>query len=152
MEPVQTLSMTAVARPAAKADTVLISIGDAVRPVSWRQIVWLAADGNYVRIFTREKDYFYHRSLGGLLAELGEDRFIRIHRSWAVNIAEIAGVRPLKRGDAELHLRNGQKLRMSARFRHHVSHCASQMFPPKRSRAAKRTSSGQPGKTRGASP
>lgn len=147
MELVQTRSV-----PVAKADTVLISIGGAVRPVSWRQIIWLAADGNYVRIFTREKDYFYHRSLGGLLAELGEDRFMRIHRSWAVNIAEIAGVRPLKRGEAELRLRNGQKLRMSARFRPSANHHDSQMPWARISRAAKRTSPGQPGETRGASP
>ncbi len=104
-------------RPAAKAETILISIGDVMRPVNWREIVSLAADGNYVRIFMHGKDYFHHRSLGSLLAELGEERFVRIHRSWAVNIAEIASVRPLAKGAAELRLRNGQKLRMSRRFK-----------------------------------
>lgn len=117
----QTLSM-----PVTKADTLQIPIGDAVRTVSWRQIVWLAADGNYARIFTHERDYFYHRSLGGLLAELGEDRFVRIHRSWAVNIAEIVGIWPLEKGAAELRLRNGQKLRTSRRFKSDLSRVRNQ--------------------------
>ncbi|MBX7198734.1 MAG: LytTR family transcriptional regulator [Rhodospirillaceae bacterium] len=112
--------MTLVA-PVPKTDTLLISIGDMTRPVNWDQIVWLEADGNYVRIFTRERDYFYHRSLSDLLAGLGEDRFIRIHRSRAVNIAEIAGIRPLEKGKAELRLRNGQRLCTSRRFRGDLS-------------------------------
>lgn len=104
-----------------KTETLMISIGNMLRPVSWQQIVWLEADGNYVRIFTRERDYFYHRSLGDLLAGLGEDRFIRIHRSRAVNIAEIAGIRPLEKGKVELRLRNGQRLYTSRRFRRDLS-------------------------------
>jgi hypothetical protein len=116
-------SAPVLTRHRAKTDTLFVPIGDVARPVRWDQIIWLEADGNYVRIFTHETDYFYRCSLGDVLGELGEDRFVRIHKSRAVNLAEIAGIQPLGRGDAELRLRNGQKLRMSRRFR-------SDLVPP----------------------
>lgn len=100
-----------------RTDTLLVSIGDVLRPVSWHQIVWLEADGNYVRIFTHNTDYFYRRSLGDLIVALGEDRFVRVHKSRAVNVAEIVGIQPLAKGDADLHLRDGRKVRMSRRYR-----------------------------------
>jgi two-component system LytT family response regulator len=50
------------------------------------------------------------------LQQLGEQRFVRIHKSVAVNIAEIDVLAPLFKGDYELRLRSGKLLRLSRRY------------------------------------
>ena len=81
-------------------------------------IVWMEAEDNYVRIHTRDRDYLLRRTLQDLLDSLDGAAFLRIHRSRAVNIAEISTVRPLLRGVAEIGLRDGKTLRVSRRHRH----------------------------------
>jgi two-component system LytT family response regulator len=51
-----------------------------------------------------------------LLQQLGEERFARIHKSAAVNVAEIAGLDRMPKGDYEVRLRSGVRLRLSRRF------------------------------------
>ena len=51
------------------------------------------------------------------MAQLGEQQFIRIHKSTAVNLNAIASLAPLFKGDYEVHLRNGRILRLSRRYR-----------------------------------
>jgi two-component system LytT family response regulator len=57
------------------------------------------------------------RTLQDLLAQLGEHHFARIHKSTAVNIAEVAAMHPLFKGDYELQLRSGERLRLSRRYK-----------------------------------
>jgi two-component system LytT family response regulator len=42
---------------------------------------------------------------------------VRIHRSTAVNLAEVASLSPLFKGDHEVRLRSGTTLRLSRRFK-----------------------------------
>ena len=49
--------------------------------------------------------------------DLGEQRFVRIHKSTAVNLAEVASLSPLFKGDHEVRLRSGTVLRLSRRFK-----------------------------------
>jgi two-component system, LytTR family, response regulator len=80
-------------------------------------IHWLEADDNYVHVHTSAKKYLLRRTLGDLLVQLGEQRFVRIHKSCAVNLAEVQSLTPLFKGDYEVLLRNGAKLRLSRRFK-----------------------------------
>ena len=57
------------------------------------------------------------RTLADLLAQLGERRFVRIHKSAAVNLVEIQSLTPLFKGDHEITLRDGSVLRLSRRFK-----------------------------------
>ena len=99
---------------------LLVPVGDKIRPIDPDAIVWIEAEDNYVRVHTAEHDYLLRRTLQELLGQLGEQRFARIHKSRAVNVAEIETLRPLPRGDVEIALRNGARLRMSRRFRHRL--------------------------------
>lgn len=95
-----------------------VPVGDKIRLIEAAAIDWVEADDNYVRIHTGGQDYALRGTLRQVLAELGDELFVRIHRSAAVNIARIDTLQPLAKGDAELALRNGDKLRVSRRFRH----------------------------------
>ena len=56
------------------------------------QIHFVQADGDYSRVHTYDRSYLSTASLGELEERLGP-RFARIHRSYLVNLAKVAGVR-----------------------------------------------------------
>ena len=80
-------------------------------------IHWLEADDNYVHVHTAQARYILRRTLPDLLEQLGEQRFARIHKSAAVNIAEVKTFSPLFKGDHEVQLRSGAVLRLSRRYK-----------------------------------
>ncbi len=76
----------------------------------------LESDGNYVHVHTANKDYLVRRTLQDILLQLGEERFVRIHKSSAVNLGDIDALAPLFKGDYEIRLRSGKCLRLSRRY------------------------------------
>jgi two-component system, LytTR family, response regulator len=98
------------------SDRLLVPAGDGLRMIDSASIHSLEADDNYVRVQTTDQTYLLRRTLRDLLRQLGEQRFVRIHKSVAVNIAEIDALTPLFKGDYELRLRSGKLLRLSRRY------------------------------------
>jgi two-component system LytT family response regulator len=98
------------------SDRLLVPAGGELRMIDSAAIQLLEADDNYVKIHTADQTYLLRRTLRDLLQQLGEQRFVRIHKSAAVNIAEIDALTPLFKGDYELRLRSGKLLRLSRRY------------------------------------
>jgi two-component system LytT family response regulator len=99
------------------SDRLLVPERDALKLIDAGTIHWLEADDNYVHVHTAGASYLLRRTLTDLLAQLGEQRFARIHKSAAVNLAEVASLSPLFKGDHEVKLRSGATLRLSRRFK-----------------------------------
>jgi two-component system LytT family response regulator len=97
-------------------DRLLVPRGEQLELIEAAAIHWLEADDNYVHVHTAAASYLVRRTLADLLEQLGE-RFIRIHKSTAVNLAEVAALSPLFKGDHEVRLRSGKLLRLSRRFK-----------------------------------
>jgi len=53
------------------------------------EIFWVEADGDYASIHTVENDFFYKKNLKILESRLPSDSFLRVHRSYIVNLREI---------------------------------------------------------------
>lgn len=94
--------------------------GDGLRLIDVSDIHWLEADDNYVHVHTAEREYLLRRTLQDLLQQLSEQQFARIHRSTAVNVAQIASLKPMPKGDYEVRLRTGTTLRLSRRYAHNL--------------------------------
>jgi two-component system LytT family response regulator len=99
------------------SERLLVPEGERLQLIDSGSIDWLEADDNYVHVHTASRNYLLRRTLQDLLVQLGEQRFARIHKSAAVNIAAIASLTPLFKGDYELSLRNGVALRLSRRYK-----------------------------------
>jgi DNA-binding LytR/AlgR family response regulator len=54
---------------------------------------YVQADGDYSRIHTFDRSYLSTSSLRELEESLPDDRFLRVHRSYLVNLAKVAAVR-----------------------------------------------------------
>lgn len=104
-------------RQASATDRLLVPDGAQLRLIDSNAIHWLEANDNYVRIHTAGRAYHVRRTLQDLLAQLSERQFVRVHKSAAVNIAEIQALHPLFKGDYEIELRSAARIRMSRRFK-----------------------------------
>ncbi|HUQ08837.1 MAG TPA: LytTR family DNA-binding domain-containing protein [Steroidobacteraceae bacterium] len=99
------------------SERLLVPQGEGLQLIDASSIHWLEADDNYVHVHTPRAKYLLRRTLTDLLAQLGEQRFARIHKSAAVNLAQIDTLSPLFKGDHEIRLRDGTLLRLSRRFK-----------------------------------
>jgi two-component system LytT family response regulator len=81
------------------------------------EIDWIAADGDYVRVYVGGRGHLVRHTIGALEAQLDPRRFARIHRSTIVNVERVREVMP--RGDRglELKLRDGTLLGASRAYR-----------------------------------
>jgi two-component system LytT family response regulator len=99
------------------SERLLVPEGERLQLIDSSSIDWLEADDNYVHVHTASRKYLLRRTLQDLLSQLGEQRFARIHKSAAVNIAAVSSLTPLFKGDYEVSLRNGVMLRLSRRYK-----------------------------------
>ncbi len=100
----------------ASNERLLVPDRESLRLIDAASIHWLEADDNYVHVHTAQSRYLVRRTLNDLLQQLGA-RFVRIHKSSAVNLAEVASLSPLFKGDFAVKLRSGHELRLSRRFK-----------------------------------
>lgn len=80
-------------------------------------IAWLQAEANYVGLHVNGHDYLLRSTLTEFLTQLDPTRFVRVHRSYAVNLDAIAEIEPLDSGDARLRMRDGSTVPCSRRYR-----------------------------------
>lgn len=99
------------------SERLLVPEGERLQLLDSSSIDWLEADDNYVHVHTANRKYLLRRTLQDLLVQLGEQRFARIHKSTAINIAAVASLTPLFKGDYEVSLRSGVVLRLSRRYK-----------------------------------
>lgn len=80
-------------------------------------IEYLQASGNYVNLHVRGRAYPLRATMAGIEPRLDPARFVRVHRSYMVNLDCLAEIEPLETGDARLVLRDGTRLPCSRRYR-----------------------------------
>ncbi|MEQ9570175.1 MAG: LytTR family DNA-binding domain-containing protein [Longimicrobiales bacterium] len=80
-----------------------------------REIDWLEADGDYVRVHREGRHHLVNHRLAELAERLVDAGFVRVHRSAVVHPSRVRAMRPLGRGDQELTLTDGARVRVSRR-------------------------------------
>jgi len=81
--------------------------------VATKDIDWIEAEGNYVRLHVGNRDYEFRETLAALEEKLNPSEFLRIHRSTIVNIHRIKEIQAWFHGHHRVLLENGTELRMS---------------------------------------
>jgi two-component system, LytTR family, response regulator len=80
-------------------------------------IDWIEAAGYYACVHVGSDTHIIRRTLAELERDLGEERFIRIHRSTIVNLERIHGLELENGGEYEVLLKSEVRLPLSRRFR-----------------------------------
>jgi hypothetical protein len=80
-------------------------------------IDWVEAAGNYAILHVGGETLEIRSSLSKLEGELDPRRFVRVHKSYVVNIARVAEVTPWISGDWRIRLQDGAEVNLSRRYR-----------------------------------
>jgi len=54
-----------------------------------KNIQWIEAMGDYIRVVTENKKYVVYSTMKSFLSRLPEDQFIRIHKSYIINLSKV---------------------------------------------------------------
>jgi DNA-binding LytR/AlgR family response regulator len=87
--------LASVHRSAVEPRKVPVVAGGRTELIDQEQVCFVQAEGDYSRVHTFDRSYLSTASLRELEAALPEERFLRIHRSYLVNLAKVASVRPV---------------------------------------------------------
>lgn len=90
-------------------------------------IDWIEAASYYACLHVGPDTHIIRRSLSELEQDLGEELFVRIHRSIIVNLDRIHGLELHSSGEYEVVLKSKVRLRLSRRFRKHLQDRMSAM-------------------------
>ena len=85
--------------------------------VKQAEIDYIEAAGNFVAYQIGEKTLISRDSLKNLENALSQDVFIRIHKSFLININKVSSVHKGKFGDGSLQLISGKELKVSRRYK-----------------------------------
>jgi two-component system LytT family response regulator len=103
-----------------------ISVRDAGKLIFfWAgEIDWIAAEGNYVRVYSGRRNVLARETLHNMLEKLDDSRFFRVHRSVVVNRDAVSRIEHAGKGLYVLALRDGSKVESSYHYRHEVMRLA----------------------------
>lgn len=88
--------------------------------VAAKDIEYAQAAGNYVNLHVNKREYPIRSTIGDLENRLDRACFVRVHRSYIVNIDRIVSIEPLESGDARLHLQNQEVIPCSRTYRNDI--------------------------------
>jgi len=99
------------------ADHWLVADRGELRRVLLSEVECVVAADNYIELHSAASTWLDRTTLAAFLAHPAAHRFVRVHRSCAVQPARVAALEPLGSGDAQLRLASGRCIRLSRRYR-----------------------------------
>jgi two-component system, LytTR family, response regulator LytT len=102
------------AKNRAVENIIIIKEGHLTIKLEQSSIQWIKSENVYVEIKTLEKKYLIRNTLEGFLEELNNNRFLRIHRSFAVNVSAVKAV------NGQYVIVNNEKIPLSRKYRDEV--------------------------------
>jgi two-component system LytT family response regulator len=96
-----------------KNDRVVVKTGNKIKIIPVADILFLAADDDYVKIYTSEGSFLKNKTMAYFEKLLGEDNFVRVHRSYIVRINEITRIDPYEKDSHLAILKSGEKIPVS---------------------------------------
>lgn len=85
--------------------------------INLNDVEWMEASGNYVNLHVAKRAYPLRETMANLALRIDPGHFIRVHRSFIVNLDHIAEIEPLDGGDARIRLKDGTHIPFSRRCR-----------------------------------
>ena len=112
----QVVAPRRVGRPPGAYPTRFLAKGSArYRVIPGKEVLYFASEGGLTKLQTAEQHYWMQPTLADLEGRLDPARFFRVSRSAIVNLDAVGEVASLPRGQGEIRLGNGTRLRVSRR-------------------------------------
>jgi two-component system, LytTR family, response regulator len=98
-------------------DRLLVRSGESQLLVKAADILYISAEGNYVRLHTAAGEHLMRERMAGILERLDAAQFRRIHRSHIVNLDHVKKLLPWFGGDSLVMMADGSRLTLSRNHR-----------------------------------
>jgi len=96
-----------------KLNRVVVKTGSKIKVIPIDTIIYFEAADDYVMIYTSDGRYIKQATMKYFESHLAEDKFIRIHRSYIVNIHKIVQLELYEKDSYVVVLKDGNKLKTS---------------------------------------
>lgn len=96
---------------------VLVKTGDRYRLVPTAEIHAIEAAGNYACVHCADANHILRTTLSALEATLDPREFVRVHRSWIVNLRHVREIETTENGSWRLRTRGGGAVPVGAQYR-----------------------------------
>ena len=107
-------AVAAAARPAnAWITRIVIRDGSEVHVVPIDRVDFVEAQDDYIAVHAGERTLLKDQTLGSLEAQLDARRFVRVHRSYLLNLDRLAKLEPATKDTKTAILRDGRRLPVS---------------------------------------
>lgn len=94
-------------------ERVVVKSGQKIHVILVPDIVYIQSDGDYVQIVTGQSRYLKEETMKYFEASLPRNRFVRVHRSYIVNVEKILRIELYEKQNQMLTLNNGDQIRAS---------------------------------------
>ncbi len=81
-----------------------------------KEICYFSTEKPYINIHLYDKNYLYLDTLYSMEKKLDPASFVRVHKSYLVNLTMVVSFRSRSNGDYDLTLRNGEVIRLSRTY------------------------------------
>ena len=99
------------------ADRLVLKADGALHFIKTRDIIWIEAQGDFVKVQTPGKTQLVRETMQSMEQKLDATVFLRIHRSYLVNLDHVRKVEVALYGDYSVSMSDGSKLRLSRNYR-----------------------------------
>jgi two-component system, LytTR family, response regulator len=90
-----------------------IRSGDDIKPIEVDRVVSIAGADDYAEVTTLDGKHLVRMTLTEFEKTLDATRFVRVHRSWIVNLNHVDRAEPAGGGRMLLHMENGMRISAS---------------------------------------
>lgn len=94
-------------------ERIAVKSGQKIQVILIEDIIYLQSDGDYVVIFTAAGKFMKEQTMKYFEEHLPHEQFVRIHRSYLVNVEMISRIELYKKQQQMLTLKNGHQLKTS---------------------------------------
>ncbi|HML15507.1 MAG TPA: protein kinase, partial [Bryobacteraceae bacterium] len=106
--------LSAAARPPEqKLERIVVKDGTKVHIIPIEKLDYVEAQDDYIALRSEKKNYLKQQTISSIEAQLDPKRFVRIHRSYIVNLERIARIEPYTKDSRVAVLQDGAQLPVS---------------------------------------
>lgn len=123
-----TAMLDAMANPPRQLERFAVRSGESTLFVPIKEIDWIEACQNYVRLHAGAATYLLHVPMNTIEEVLDSNYFLRIHRSHIVNVRRIAQLWPIAHGQYAVELKSGQRLQSGRTYTERIRRALANPF------------------------
>ncbi len=123
------ISPITAAPVAVENEKISVESGGRIRVIARRDVLYVAASGDYVRLFLADSSVLYRSAISGLEQRWGPAGFVRIHRGYLVNLRHVDEVR-VEPGRGYMVAIGGRTLPVSRRLARNLKQRLLDDLPP----------------------